>query len=776
MNEHEKRVTGANAAKTDMGMANTLVRLPERQSDLSMVGPHRDALLQRIAGFGEAAPKRIRLGDNLELIRRLGAGGMGTVWEAEHTGLRIRVAVKRLQRELAPSDPSRLRFTREARAAASVKHPHVVDILDVSTDDDGNPYLVMELLDGEPLSDVLRREGPLPWARARALLGQLVDALHCAHANDVIHRDLKPSNIMIMEPGTAHESCKIIDFGLAKQQTLEPEAQEITHTGDVFGSPGYMSPEQLRGEVVDARSDIYSLGCVAFEMLTGRRPFAGPSLAELMVQHLTQPPPALEPLDAPQSVAPAVRALVLRALGKEPRDRQGRMAELAEELLRIDRSEGSWWARTRAVVRARRRPVAIAAGGVACCVVASVAVGLAALLTRPAEPDVDAPAGDRGSTYTQELARPIEQRTPQWPARWIGADLGLPEPSHDEAADRTGVDVPDPLVAVWAADLREARTYRIIADRGDAHALSRHAVRQGLTLGHTVDDPASAERVGRAGDPSTGRVFHTQTQEFPLRAVGTVHLDRPCTGVQVGPVHVLTSAHCLWTLGAAFPKDEADWRAGAWPDEDAQGVGFVRVYVPQPWPQNARAGMFDWAVAITERQLGDEYFGVTALPDRALVASRLHHKGFPMEHDPECEARSPTSGPLGLRAPWGNAEPLEVTARALRAPSPVSGWSVILGTAQVSSIGHGGGPYYYYDDSNRPVVVGIHRGACSEAEGGTAAFCGWEGPWHCGIEAARPSQALRLEPDALYGHIVPILTWWGVDDSGQARCLLDSGC
>lgn len=772
MNEHEKRVTGADAAKTGMGMVNTFARLPERRSAPSMVGPHRDALLQRIAGLAEAAPKRTRLGDNLELIRRLGTGGMGTVWEAEHTGLGIRVAVKRLQRELAPCDPSRLRFTREARAAASVKHPHVVDILHVSTDDGGNPYLVMELLDGEPLSDVLRREGPLPWARVRRLLGQLVDALRCAHANDVVHRDLKPSNIMIMQPDTALESCKIIDFGLAKQQTLEPEAQEITHTGEVFGSPGYMSPEQLRGEVVDARSDIYSLGCVVFEMLTGRRPFEGPSIAELMVQHLTQPPPALEPLDASQSVAPAIRALVRRALRKEPRDRQGRMAELAEELLRIDRSEGSWWARTRAVARARWRPVTIAAGGVA----GSVAVGLAALLTGTAERNVDEPVGDRRPTFTHELARPIEERTPQWPVRWIGADLGLPEPSPDEAADRTGVDVPEQLVAVWAADLRETRTYRILADRGDAYALSRHAVRHGLTLGHAVDEPSSAERIGRAGDPSTGRVVHTQTEGFPLRAVGTVHLDRPCSGVQVGPVHVLTSAHCLWTLGAAFPKDEPDWRAGAWPDEDAPGVGFVRVYVPQPWPQNARAGMFDWAVAITERRIGDEYFGVTALSDQALIASRLHHKGFPMEQDPECEARSPTSWPLGLRAPWGNAEPLEVTARALRAPSPVSGWSVILGTSQVSSIGHGGGPYYYYDDSNRPVVVGIHRGACNEAEGGTAAFCGWEGPWRCGIEAALPSQALRLEPDALYGHIVPILTWWGVDDSGQATCLLKSGC
>ncbi|MCH9684544.1 MAG: serine/threonine protein kinase [Deltaproteobacteria bacterium] len=694
---------------------------------------------------------------------------MGTVWEAEHTGLQTRVAVKRLQREHAGRDQSRLRFIREAQSAAAVKHPHVVEIFDVSTDEHGDPYIVMELLDGEPLSEVLRRDGPMPWARAYPILTQLISALRCAHANDVVHRDLKPSNIMIMRSGTVDESCKIIDFGLAKPNSPEPGAPQITHTGDLFGSPGYMSPEQLRGEPIDARSDVYALGCVAFELLTGQRPFVGPSVADLTVQHLTHPAPALGSIEAPKPIIPAIAALVQRALAKHPRDRHDSMSELADELRQVAEYTSSVWARCRTFTHEWARPVAVATGG--------LTLGLVLWLASAGARGHDSPT-DEGAfpPFTRELARPVEQDTPPWPSRWLGAELGLPEPRRDGSTDRTGAEASGTANVIWAADPRAPVTYRLVTDSNDMLSLSRLAVRRGLTLGHAVDDPDSAERLGREGDPSTGRVFYTEPDTFPLRAVGTVHLGPNCAGVQIGPVHILTSAHCLWRVGAALPKDGADWRAGPGHDDDASAVDFVRVYVPQQWPQHDRAGAFDWAVAITERRVGTEYFGITPRADDALTASPLHHKGYPVEHDPTCELRSPVRWARGANRPWGNPTPIELTGGALRAPSPISGWSRVLATSQVTSVGHGGGPYYYYDPSRRPVVVGIHRSGCTEADGGSPEFCGWTGPWHCGIDTALPSQATRLEPNAVYGHILPILTWWGVDDAGRAVCLLRDGC
>ncbi len=709
------------------------------------------------------------LGDKLRLVRRIGKGGMGTVWEAEHIGLGIRVAVKRLQRGLAYQDEFRRRLLREARSAARVKHPHVVEIFDVTCDDDGVPYLVMELLEGEPLGDVHRREGPLPWSRVRPLLEQLADALAAAHACGVVHRDIKPSNIIVSDWGSPAESVTLIDFGLAKQQSLDPETQDITHTGEIFGSPGYMSPEQLRSAAVDARTDVYALGCVAYELLTGRKPFGGPTVADLVVQHLTQAPPSPTPIEAEATEIPEIQALILRTLDKDPRRRHQSIAELTEELSRIGR-RAAWWPR----LVPRRRWSLAAVGGVL------GATLLGGVLVTPEEPEPE-PEGssereDSNAPFSHMLARPLDRPTPTWPTQWRGHELGLPEPMRDrEPPSLTGFDVPDDQVGVWGADPRTEDPYRILVPRDEALALSKHVIAEGLTLGHPVDDPQRVEREGRGSAPTRGRVYWSESGEFPLSAVGSPRVGPGCTGVIVGPVHVLTAAQCVWEEGRLV-FDDLRWQPGDARDDDRSAVEIIRVYVPPQWPQRDRSGLFDWAIVITERQIGDEYFGVTALDDHALARTPLHHKGYPLEHDRECEARSPVGWADGANRPWGNPEPLIVAEHALRGPSPSSGWDRVLATTQPCSSGHAGGPYYFYDASHRPVVAAIHRSACTSEDGGTAEFCGYAPPWSCGIESVHPSQAIRLEPFALYGHIVPVLSWWGTDESGRARCLLESGC
>jgi serine/threonine protein kinase len=730
--------------------------LPEHLSDPSVIARHRDELMRRVGGEPVDPAEPTLLGDKLRLIRCIGKGGMGTVWVAEHVGLGIRVAVKRPQHELVHDERLRRRFLREARSAAAVKHPSVAAILDVAADGADSPYIVMELVDGEPLGEVLRRDAPLPWSRASALLVQLARALECAHAQGVVHRDLKPSNVLVRCAGTVHEAVKIIDFGLATRCQLDSESRELTHTGDVFGSPAYMSPEQLRSANVDGRADIYSLTCIGFEMLTGRKPFLGPTTADFVVQHLTHVPPNPAPLRADAAQVPAIRAVILRGLRKEPAERHPTMGAFADEIEAINALQSS------PLARARSRAVAIATS----CALAGAGWAWWAQHTR-GRAEADA------RPFTVELPRPIAGSTPPWPVRWLGTELGIAEPRRDpNRPDRTGADAVASEIVLWADDPRQSQPYGIMMPRADAFALAQRAVHAGLTLGH-VADPA-VERTGRSGDPATGRVFWRAPREFPLRAIGRVRIGPGCTGVPIGPVHVLTSADCVWAQGGYVRKDPR-WQPGDDRYDEQRALEFIRVYVPQQWPQNDRSGLFDWAIAITQRRIGDEYFGVTALGDDLLRAA-LYHKGYPVEHDRVCDARSPAAWQLGANRPWGNPEPLTVTPQALRAPSPVSGWQRVLATTAVTSTGHGGGPYYYYDSSNRPVVVAIQRSACTDEDGGSPEFCGYTGPWRCGAPAKFSSQAIRLEPNALYGHIVPVLTWWGVGADGRAVCLLDGGC
>ena len=257
------------------------------------------------------------------IAERIGAGGMGVVYRARHEVVGRNVAIKFLSPDLAFEPANRTRFLREARAANRINHEHIIDITDFGETDDGLVYLVMEFLDGTPLNAAIAR-GAIPLERTMRIALQIAQAMARAHELHVVHRDLKPDNIYLLE-GYQGDFVKILDFGLAHMRG----ELRVTATGAVFGTPEYISPEQARGAPIGPGADLYSLGVVLFEMLTGQLPFQG-STPDLILKHLREPPRAPsfhEPL-----VPPDIDAMILRLLEKEPERRHESAYELAAEI------------------------------------------------------------------------------------------------------------------------------------------------------------------------------------------------------------------------------------------------------------------------------------------------------------------------------------------------------------------------------------------------------------------------------------------------------------
>jgi serine/threonine-protein kinase len=274
---------------------------------------------------------------NYRIVRRLGEGGMGTVYLAEHPGLGRRLAVKILHPDLARNDEMIQRFFNEARAANAIGHRGVVEVSDFGVLPAGEPYLAMEYLDGESLTEKMMREGRLPLAAAIDIACQIAGVVGAAHARGIVHRDLKPDNLFLVADPLApgRKVLKVLDFGIAKlaaqQPTTSAGGDVRTRTGTILGTPRYMSPEQCREtRDVDHRTDIYSLGVILYEMLSGTPPFVSSSWGELAHMHIGVSPPALQ--SRVPDVPTRIEEIVLRTLAKEPEARFQSMAELRETL------------------------------------------------------------------------------------------------------------------------------------------------------------------------------------------------------------------------------------------------------------------------------------------------------------------------------------------------------------------------------------------------------------------------------------------------------------
>jgi serine/threonine-protein kinase len=265
------------------------------------------------------------LGGRYELGEPLGHGGMAEVFRGRDTRLGRDVAVKILRSELA-SDPTFLaRFRREAQAAASLNHPNIVSVYDTG-DGTGTPFIVMEYVEGRTLRDILRTQGRMLPQRALEITADVCAALEAAHEQGIVHRDIKPGNVMVTNNGTV----KVMDFGIARAITAS--SSTMTQTAAVIGTAQYLSPEQARGEHVDARSDVYSTGCLLYELLTHQPPFTGDSPVAVAYQHVREDPTLPSVLNP--DVEPAAESVVMKAMAKNPGNRYQTAAEMRDDLLR----------------------------------------------------------------------------------------------------------------------------------------------------------------------------------------------------------------------------------------------------------------------------------------------------------------------------------------------------------------------------------------------------------------------------------------------------------
>lgn len=361
------------------------------------------------------------------LLRRLGAGGMGSVYLARHELLERQVAVKVLHTALASLPNARERFLREALAVSKVHHPGVVEIYDVDADD-AHLYFVMELLHGRDLAQVLATEGRLSWRRAGPILVEVAEAIAAAHAAGVVHRDIKPSNCLLVTTSDGHERVKVIDFGIAKLLADDhAPAETLTATGEVFGTLPYMAPELAGGASDDPRADVYALGVMMFQLLTGRLPFEGTAL-QVVSQHLTVAPP--RPRSVEPSIPPAVESIILRALAKHPDDRFPSMRELGRALQAAAPKAAS---EAPAVARARPSPSTRASAPAPALAPIPAKISTADVI------DLDRrPHAPRGSSKTTAYGE--EPPPPPMPGEPVRRDPRfLPRPDPPLALDRSTV-------------------------------------------------------------------------------------------------------------------------------------------------------------------------------------------------------------------------------------------------------------------------------------------------------------------------------------------------
>jgi len=295
---------------------------PNDGQTLRSSGPTQDLVGQVVA-------------DRYHIMKKLGEGGMGQVYLAEHVKMGRRSAIKVMNPSMVHDPEAVARFNREAANASRISDSHVCAIYDFGETPDGLIYLAMEFIEGEPLTELIRQEGALPVARAADIAIQVAAALQAADDLGIVHRDLKPDNIMLTRSRDGADAVKVVDFGLAKAVGGEGGDQKVTRTGLVVGTPEFMSPEQLSGDKLDGRSDVYSLGLVLFNMLTGTLPFPADSVQEAMIKRLTDDPAELIEVRPDLLFPPGLQQTLDTALARTPVDRYQSAAKLAHDLASV---------------------------------------------------------------------------------------------------------------------------------------------------------------------------------------------------------------------------------------------------------------------------------------------------------------------------------------------------------------------------------------------------------------------------------------------------------
>lgn len=274
----------------------------------------------------------LTLNDQYAILELIGQGGMSAVYKAKELKLGKLVAVKVMLPHVLTNEKTKQRFLLEARATASLNHPNIVSVHNYGSTE-AFPYLVMDYVQGEPLSDWINERGAIPSELAIPIFLHIVDAMAHAHQQNVLHRDLKPSNVMLVHTSNEQELVKLVDFGIAKMLPEQGmESMHLTQTGELFGSPLYMSPEQCRGETLDVRSDVYAMGCLMYEVLSGQPPLRGSSISATILKQMSETPEPFESLDKSLKVPHRLEAIVFKALAKSPSQRHQSMSELRQEL------------------------------------------------------------------------------------------------------------------------------------------------------------------------------------------------------------------------------------------------------------------------------------------------------------------------------------------------------------------------------------------------------------------------------------------------------------
>jgi tetratricopeptide (TPR) repeat protein len=629
-------------------------------TQLANDGSHLD-LVEPLGG-ARAARIGQTLG-NYRIVRLLGAGGMGVVYLAEHVTLGRKAVVKFLHERFSTAGELAARFFVEAKTAASIRHPGIVDVFDYGHDERGHGYIVMEYLDGESLRDRLRRQCPLPVELALALGQQIASAVGAAHEAGVIHRDLKPDNIfLVRDPESPLRlRAKVLDFGLAKRAT--PGESGLTRTGNFVGTPLYMAPEQCRSKEIDARADIYSLGCILFELVCGRVPFVDKTIGDLIIAHNSLPPPS------PRSLTPqlpdALERAILRALAKSADDRHTTMAELAAELSSITPASYGFAApprelretplerprparRTRGS-RRRLQMVGVAGAGVA--IVATLAI-LASSRWRASS--VAAAAGAGATVAVLDLQDAAHQPAQAWLATALGEMLRTDLAASGQLRVAPGADVARMKADLGIADgdaWSGERLGKIGTDLGAQYVVAGSYVASGgqLRVEAAVYSTATGSVLGRSAATGT----ESDLGGLGLRLAGDIGralgVDgagaAPAQAASVLPSHAGAARNYVEGL-AAFRRYELtsarQWLERACADDPSDPL--VRSALAATWKElgyDSKAAeeakrAYDHAAALPrENRLAIEaqYRETSAEWDQAIEAYRTLFEFFPTRLD-----------------------------------------------------------------------------------------------------------------------------------------------